>query len=244
MYPFFSGLGGYVFGRNKAGNLNPKAIGVANTTLPEERADDRHVGPARADQLEGQLRHGEERLPQGAGGLLGHGPVGGGHAQGRAVCASRSCRCRRSSSARCRSSASRASWSPGSRTRTAWRTLAKDLVASYIMLPASQRALAAANGRYPANTVAGKQVNDPVLAQFGRAGAGGVPMPNIPQMSRVGRARRSVGRSRRTGTGDRRASDVHDRCAQHQEQDRLDRPEHARAGARSSRAPASSVSSR
>ena len=64
-------------------------------------------------------------------------------------------------------------------------TLAKDLVASYIMLPASQRALAAANGRFPANTVAGRQVNDAVLKQFGAAGAGGVPMPNIPQMSSV-----------------------------------------------------------
>ena len=33
MYPFFSGLGGYVFGTNKAGNLNPKDIGVANPTF-------------------------------------------------------------------------------------------------------------------------------------------------------------------------------------------------------------------
>ena len=30
MYPFFSGLGGYVFGINKAGNLDPSDIGVAN----------------------------------------------------------------------------------------------------------------------------------------------------------------------------------------------------------------------
>src|SRR5262249_33071890 len=30
MYPFFSGLGGYIFGRNKAGNLDPSDIGVAN----------------------------------------------------------------------------------------------------------------------------------------------------------------------------------------------------------------------
>ena len=30
MYPFFSGLGGYVFGTNKAGNLNPNDIGVAS----------------------------------------------------------------------------------------------------------------------------------------------------------------------------------------------------------------------
>src|SRR6476620_11230936 len=33
MYPFFSGLGGYVFGTNKAGNLDPSAIGVANPTF-------------------------------------------------------------------------------------------------------------------------------------------------------------------------------------------------------------------
>ena len=30
MYPFFSGLGGYVFGKNSAGNLDPSNIGVAN----------------------------------------------------------------------------------------------------------------------------------------------------------------------------------------------------------------------
>jgi arabinogalactan oligomer/maltooligosaccharide transport system substrate-binding protein len=31
MYPFFAGLGGYIFGVNKAGNLDPSDIGVANT---------------------------------------------------------------------------------------------------------------------------------------------------------------------------------------------------------------------
>jgi arabinogalactan oligomer/maltooligosaccharide transport system substrate-binding protein len=30
MYPFFAGLGGYVFGTNSAGNLDPSNIGVAN----------------------------------------------------------------------------------------------------------------------------------------------------------------------------------------------------------------------
>jgi arabinogalactan oligomer/maltooligosaccharide transport system substrate-binding protein len=30
MYPFFAGLGGYVFGVNRAGNLDPSDIGVAN----------------------------------------------------------------------------------------------------------------------------------------------------------------------------------------------------------------------
>jgi arabinogalactan oligomer/maltooligosaccharide transport system substrate-binding protein len=33
MYPFFSGLGGYVFGTNSVGNLDPSNIGVANKTF-------------------------------------------------------------------------------------------------------------------------------------------------------------------------------------------------------------------
>jgi arabinogalactan oligomer/maltooligosaccharide transport system substrate-binding protein len=64
-------------------------------------------------------------------------------------------------------------------------SLAKDFVGSFLMTAPAQRELAGANGRYPANTQAGRQVRDPVLLQFGRAGAGGVPMPNIPQMGSV-----------------------------------------------------------
>jgi len=62
---------------------------------------------------------------------------------------------------------------------------AKDLVASYMMTPAAQQILAAANNRYPANVQAGNKVSDPYLAQFGKAAKGGVPMPNIPQMASV-----------------------------------------------------------
>ena len=36
-----------------------------------------------------------------------------------------------------------------------------------------------------ANSKAGASFSDPVLAQFGKAGKGGVPMPNIPQMGSV-----------------------------------------------------------
>jgi arabinogalactan oligomer/maltooligosaccharide transport system substrate-binding protein len=64
-------------------------------------------------------------------------------------------------------------------------SLAKDFVVNYLTKPSSQLALSQASGRYPANTVAGKQVHDSVLAQFGRAGVGGVPMPNIPEMASV-----------------------------------------------------------
>ena len=37
MYPFFAGLGGYVFGVNRAGNLDPSDIGVANPVFLQER---------------------------------------------------------------------------------------------------------------------------------------------------------------------------------------------------------------
>ena len=184
MYPFFSGLGGFVFGRNKAGNLNARAIGVANPTFlknaPMIDTWDRLglinskvnydtaknaflkgqaafwiTGPWEADTLRSSgLRFQIVQVPRIK---LKAVPFLG--VQGFMV--------------------TRYANSHGV------GTLAKDLVASYIMLPASQRALAAANGRFPANTVAGKQVNNPVLAQFGRAGAGGVPMPNIPQMASV-----------------------------------------------------------
>ena len=62
---------------------------------------------------------------------------------------------------------------------------AKDFVSNYMMQPAAQLSLANANGRAPANLVASKKYSDPVLSQFGKAGAGGVPMPNIPQMGAV-----------------------------------------------------------
>jgi arabinogalactan oligomer / maltooligosaccharide transport system substrate-binding protein len=184
MYPFFSGLGGYVFGKNKAGNLNPKQIGVANPVfLKNAPMIDRWdrlglinskvnydtaknaflkgnaafwiTGPWEADTLKTSgLRFRIVQLPR-----IKFRSVPFLGVQGFMV--------------------TRYSNTHGT------ATLAKDLVASYIMLPASQRALAAANGRFPANTVAGRQVNDAVLKQFGAAGAGGVPMPNIPQMSSV-----------------------------------------------------------
>ena len=60
---------------------------------------------------------------------------------------------------------------------------AKDLVVNYFSTPSAQTQLAAAGGRAPANIKA--KAADPILAQFGAAGKGGVPMPNIPQMASV-----------------------------------------------------------
>ncbi|MCP9486447.1 MAG: extracellular solute-binding protein [Gaiellaceae bacterium MAG52_C11] len=184
MYPFFSGLGGYVFGRNKAGNLDPSDIGVANKTFLSNAsqidawnksgflnskidygvAKDSFLkgkaafwitGPWEADTLRtSKLSYKIVQVPSNKFKSV---PFLG--VQGFMV--------------------------TKFATTHGLESAAKDLVGSYMMRPDGQAALAAANGRFPANMVAGKAVKNPLLAQFGKAGVGGVPMPNIPQMSSV-----------------------------------------------------------
>ena len=62
---------------------------------------------------------------------------------------------------------------------------AKDFVGSYMATSGAQYQLTVLNGRYPANTAAAKRVKDTALKQIGLASKGGVPMPNIPQMNSV-----------------------------------------------------------
>jgi maltose-binding protein MalE len=184
MYPFFSGLGGYVFGVNKAGNLDASDIGVANRTFLSNApmidtwnksgflnskidygvAKDAFLkgkaafwitGPWESDTLkQSKLSFKIVQVP-----AIKFKSVPFLGVQGFMV----------------------TKFAQGHGLESA----AKDLVGSYMMRPAGQTALAAANGRFPANTVAGAAIKDPVLSQFGKAGAGGVPMPNIPQMSSV-----------------------------------------------------------
>jgi maltose-binding protein MalE len=184
MYPFFSGLGGYVFGKNKAGNLNARNIGLAsprflanapmidrwnrigliNSKIDYGTGKDAFLkgkaafwitGPWETSTLkESRLRYRIVRVPK-----IKFRSVPFLGVQGYMV-------------------------TRFARTHGV-ESAAKDLVAGYMMRSASQTALAGANGRFPANTRAGKQVKDSVLLQFGRAGAGGVPMPNIPQMAAV-----------------------------------------------------------
>jgi maltose-binding protein MalE len=184
MYPFFSGLGGYVFGVNKAGNLDASDIGVANKTFLANApmidswnksgflnskidygvAKDSFLkgkaafwitGPWESDTLkQSKLSFKIVQVP-----AIKFKSVPFLGVQGFMV----------------------TKFAQGHGLESA----AKDLVGSYMMRPAGQTALAAANGRFPANTVAGAAIKDPVLAQFGKAGAGGIPMPNIPQMSSV-----------------------------------------------------------
>jgi maltose-binding protein MalE len=184
MYPFFSGLGGYVFGKNRAGNFDVSDIGLANPRfLSNAGAIDRWnqlgflnskidygtakdaflkgkaafwiTGPWETKTLkESKLKLQIVQIPRNKFASV---PFLG--VQGYMV------------------------------TKFAAvhgvESQAKDLVGNFMTSPSAQQQLAGANGRYPANTQAGKQVKDALLLQFGKAGAGGVPMPNIPQMASV-----------------------------------------------------------
>ena len=187
MYPFFSGLGGYVFGTNKAGNLDPSDIGVANPKFLKNAA---LIDRWNKDGLiSSKVDHdtAKNAVPEGQGRLLGHRPVGRRHAS----------RSRASSytisafpkivrvPSRCRSSACRASWSRSSPPTHGVESLAKDLVANYMMRPRR-------SSRSPRRTAASRRTRRRRAGQGpGPQGVrhapsvGGVPMPNIPQMASV-----------------------------------------------------------
>src|SRR5437764_9461340 len=182
MYPFFSGLGGYIFGVNHAGHLAPSDIGVANPSflknsklinkwnkegLISSKVDGAAAqnaflkgqaafwitGPWNADTLKKSgLSFKVIQVPSIAKPSV---PFLG--VQGFMVT--------KFASAHAVDSA------------------AKDLVTSFMASPSAQSQLAAANGRPPASLKA--KSSDPVLAQFSAASKGGVPMPNIPQMNSV-----------------------------------------------------------
>jgi arabinogalactan oligomer / maltooligosaccharide transport system substrate-binding protein len=184
MYPFFSGLGGYIFGTNKAGNLDPSDIGVANAKflknaslidkwnkegLINSKVDASTAqnaflkgqaafwitGPWNSDTLKKSgLKFQIVQLPK-----IVYPSVPFLGVQGFMV------------------------------TKYAAahgvESLAQDFVTNFMSTAAAQTALANVAGRWPANLKAGAGFSDPVLAQFGRASKGGVPMPNIPQMNNV-----------------------------------------------------------
>ncbi|HXF98015.1 MAG TPA: extracellular solute-binding protein [Gaiellaceae bacterium] len=184
MYPFFSGLGGYIFGRNKAGNYDVSDIGLANRTFLQNASLIDQWNRTGFINSKIDYGTGKDAFLKGKAAFWITGPWETNTLK-----------------------QSRIKFTIIQVPRIKFRavpflgvqgymvtkyaaehgveSLAKDLVGSYITSPSVQRTLAAANGRYPANVQAGRQVRDPVLLQFGRAGEGGVPMPNIPQMASV-----------------------------------------------------------
>jgi arabinogalactan oligomer/maltooligosaccharide transport system substrate-binding protein len=184
MYPFFSGLCGYVFGKNSAGNLDPSNIGVANPKfLKNAPAIDRwnKLGLLNAKVDDGAA----------STAFLGKKAafwITGPWNTDRITKAGIKFQIVQVPAISCKSvpflgvqgfMVTKFSSAHGV------ETAAKDLVGNYMMTAASQAALAGANGRYPANTQAGKTVKNTALKQFGAASVGGVPMPNIPQMASV-----------------------------------------------------------
>ena len=184
MYPFFSGLGGYIFGTNSAGNLDPSNIGVANKAFLKNAAQIDQWNKEGLINSAVDSSTAQNAFIKGQAAFWVTGPWNS--------------QLLEQSGIKFKVMQIPAIVKPavpflgvGGFMVTKWavthgvEALANDLVGNYMTTPAAQLVLANAGGRYPANTLAGKQVNDPVLAQFGRAGVGGVPMPNIPQMASV-----------------------------------------------------------
>lgn len=186
MYPLFSGLGGYVFGTNPSGSVNPKKIGLDNPTFRKNEniinewnktglinskvdygiAKDAFVagkapfwitGPWEYDALKGlKFKYRVTAVPPIVDGIKAVPFLG---AQGFMV--------------------------------TKYAAIhgvqagANSLVAEYLSTAAAQEKLAAADKRTPANLKAAAKISDPLLKAFAAAGVGGVPMPNVPEMASV-----------------------------------------------------------
>jgi maltose-binding protein MalE len=184
MYPFFSGLGGYVFGRTKSGTLNPKNIGLSNPAFLKNAALIDKWNREGLINSKIDYGTGKDAFLKGKAAFWLTGPWETNTLKDSGL---------RIRIVQLPAIKKRSTPFLGVQgymvTKFAAEhgitSAAKDLVASYMMRSASQQALAGANGRYPANRSAGKVVSDPLLLQFGKAGVGGVPMPNIPQMAAV-----------------------------------------------------------
>jgi arabinogalactan oligomer/maltooligosaccharide transport system substrate-binding protein len=182
MYPFFSGLGGYVFGVNKAGNLDPSDIGVANPVFLKnapliDKWNKEGLINSKADYSTCDTAFTKGQAPFWITGPWAVSDIQKAGVKFRAV------------QVPAITKASVPFLGVNGMAVTKYsiahnvQAAATDLVVNFFSTPSAQTALAAAGGRAPANLQA--KATDPILAQFGAAGKGGVPMPNIPQMGSV-----------------------------------------------------------
>ncbi len=182
MYPFFSGLGGYIFGVNKAGNLDPSDIGVANPTFLKnasliDKWNKEGLINSKTDYSTCDNAFTKNQAPYWVTGPWAVSDIQKAGVKFRAV----------QVPPIKKASVPFLGVNGVAVTKYASThnvdSAAKDLVVNFFSTPAAQTALSAAAGRPPANTKA--KASDPVLAQFSAASKGGVPMPNIPQMGSV-----------------------------------------------------------
>jgi arabinogalactan oligomer / maltooligosaccharide transport system substrate-binding protein len=184
MYPFFSGLGGFVFGKTKSGTLNPKNIGLSNPKFLKNSALIDKWNREGLINSKIDYDTGKNAFLKGKAAFWITGPWETKTLQESGL------RIRIVQLPAIKKKSVPFLGVQGYMvtkfsTDHGMTSAAKDLVASFMTRSASQSALAGANARFPANKTAGKGVSEPLLLQFGRAGAGGVPMPNIPQMGAV-----------------------------------------------------------
>lgn len=184
MYPFFSGLGGYVFGTTKAGTLNPKDIGVASPTLMKNSKliDKWNKEGLISSKVDGGAAQNAFLKGQSAFWITGPWNADTLRKSGLSFKVIQV-------PAIVKASVPFLGVQGFMVTKFAAShgvdSAAKDLVTNFMATPSAQTQLAAANGRPPANIKAKVGSTDNVLAQFRAASKGGVPMPNIPQMDSV-----------------------------------------------------------
>ena len=189
MYPFLSGLGGYVFGRNAAGLLQKCNVGVASPMFLANAgkidkwntegliSSNVDYGTAKDLFMKGKVPYwitgpweSSSLMDKSLNAAFGHFKI----VQVPKIA---------------KSSVPFLGIQGASISKYAAThgigAVAADFVGNYLTTTNSQLALARAEGRAPASIAAGKLVHDKVLAQFGAASKGGVPMPNIPEMNSV-----------------------------------------------------------
>ena len=190
MYPLFSGLGGYIFGKTASGAYNTNDIGVFNKTfaanakmIDEWNRTGLISSKVDADIAKSTFLAGKSpfwitgpwnlsdikdpakskvtkyRITAVPPIVAGQRPVPFIGAQGVML----------------------TSFAAGHGVESA----ARSLVSEYMATEKAQYQLSALNDRYPANKAAALRVQNPQLKAFGAAGAGGIPIPNIPQMNSV-----------------------------------------------------------
>jgi arabinogalactan oligomer / maltooligosaccharide transport system substrate-binding protein len=182
MYPFFSGLGGYIFGTNKAGNLDPSDIGVANPAFIKNASliNKWNKEGLLSSKVDGAAAQNAFLKGQAAFWITGPWNTDVLKKSGLSFKIQQV-------PAIVKPSVPFLGVQGFMVTKFATDhgvgSAATDLVTNFMASPSAQTQLAAANGRPPANLKA--RSSDPVLAQFSAASKGGVPMPNIPQMNSV-----------------------------------------------------------
>ena len=189
MYPLFSGLGGYIFGKNASGGLdkyndgvaNPKFIkntpiidgwnksGLINSKVDYGAGKDAFTKGKSPFWITGPWEMGSLRTMLSAGAKLRIGPVPNIvkginpvpflGVQGVLV--------------------TKYASTHGVSLQAA------SLAGEFFTTATAQLRMSAKNGRFPANLTAATKVTDAMLKSFGKASTGGVPMPNIPEMGAV-----------------------------------------------------------